>query len=242
MTQYTTGEIAKACQVSVRTVQFYDSKDLLKPSDLSEGGRRLYSEDDLQTLRLICTLKALGLTLASIRGILHSEEKSKVLMLLLEEQERQISYEIESKQKQLQSIQFIQSSLRTAGGLPVNTISDMEHIMKNAKKLRNTHITMLVFGLLMDAIEVGTVLLWIFRGIWWPFAAGMVLVVLTAVWLVRLYYRNTEYICANCNTHFKPKMKEFFFAKHTWKTRKLTCTACGHNGYCVEIGSEDTQP
>ena len=30
MSTYTTGELAKECDVSVRTVQYYDNKDLLK--------------------------------------------------------------------------------------------------------------------------------------------------------------------------------------------------------------------
>ena len=42
---YSTGEIAALCQVSVRTVQFYDKEGLLKPETRSEGGRRLYGED-----------------------------------------------------------------------------------------------------------------------------------------------------------------------------------------------------
>ncbi len=46
MSKYTTGEIAKLCGVSVRTVQYYDERGILIPSELSEGGRRLYSEDD----------------------------------------------------------------------------------------------------------------------------------------------------------------------------------------------------
>ena len=44
MPQYTTGELAAKCGVSVRTVQFYDRKNLLKPFQLTEGGRRLYCE------------------------------------------------------------------------------------------------------------------------------------------------------------------------------------------------------
>ena len=52
MSKYTTGEMAKLCDVSVRTVQYYDSRKLLVPSELSEGGRRLYSEDDLRKLKL----------------------------------------------------------------------------------------------------------------------------------------------------------------------------------------------
>lgn len=40
MSSYTTGELAKQCGVSVRTVQFYDGRGLLHPSALSEGGRQ----------------------------------------------------------------------------------------------------------------------------------------------------------------------------------------------------------
>ena len=48
MSRYTTGEIAKLCGVSVRTVQYYDQRGILVPGELSEGGRRLYSEDDVK--------------------------------------------------------------------------------------------------------------------------------------------------------------------------------------------------
>ena len=51
MSKYTTGEIAKLCGVSVRTVQYYDSRNILIPSELSEGGRRLYSEQDLKRMK-----------------------------------------------------------------------------------------------------------------------------------------------------------------------------------------------
>ncbi|MCL2679731.1 MAG: MerR family transcriptional regulator, partial [Dehalococcoidia bacterium] len=57
MSNYTTGEMAKLCNVSVRTVQFYDTKGILHPSDLTEGGRRIYNDDDLRKFQLICTLK-----------------------------------------------------------------------------------------------------------------------------------------------------------------------------------------
>ena len=50
---YTTGEIAKLCGVSVRTVQYYDDRGILIPSELSEGGRRLYTEDDLKRIATV---------------------------------------------------------------------------------------------------------------------------------------------------------------------------------------------
>lgn len=42
MSKYTTGEIAKLCGVSVRTVQYYDTRGILTPSELTEGGRRIF--------------------------------------------------------------------------------------------------------------------------------------------------------------------------------------------------------
>jgi DNA-binding transcriptional MerR regulator len=48
MPDYTTGELARLCGISVRTVQFYDARGLLHPSELTEGGRRLYTEADLR--------------------------------------------------------------------------------------------------------------------------------------------------------------------------------------------------
>ena len=40
---YSTGEIAKLCGITVRTVQYYDQRGLLIPTELSEGGRRMYT-------------------------------------------------------------------------------------------------------------------------------------------------------------------------------------------------------
>ena len=52
MSKFTTGELAKLCGVTVRTVQYYDTRGILIPSELSEGGRRLYSEYDLKRMKI----------------------------------------------------------------------------------------------------------------------------------------------------------------------------------------------
>ena len=56
MSLYTTGELAKKCNVSVRTIQYYDERGILVPTDLTERGRRLFSEEDVATLETICFL------------------------------------------------------------------------------------------------------------------------------------------------------------------------------------------
>ncbi|MEY8356403.1 MerR family transcriptional regulator [Lachnospiraceae bacterium 54-53] len=239
MPRYTTGEMAKLCNVSVRTVQFYDAKELLKPSELSEGGRRLYSEDDLNKLHLICLLKSLGLTLGSIKGIIDSDCPGKVLLLLLDEQRKQIESEIKDRKQQLVSIQLIRESIHNEDRIPVTSMSDIEYMMNNKQKLNKTYTIMFVLGLFMTVIEIGTLAVWITKGIWLPFAAGMTIVVLAGILLTRMYYQSVEYICPQCSTRFKPAIGKFLISNHTPKTRKLKCPQCGHMGYCVEAASEN---
>ena len=238
MSKYTTGEIAKMCEVSVRTVQFYDTRGLLTPSGLTEGGRRLYSGDDLKQMRLILMLKSLGLSLDSIKGILESENQSRVLLLLLDEQMKRLDAEMGQMQKQIKSIKTIKEAIKTSDTIPVKSISGIDNIMNGKKKLKKTQIIMLIVGIIMDIVEIGTIYYWIKYGNWVPFAVGMPFVVLAAVLLVRAYYKNAAYICAECNAKFRPKFWEFFFAGHTPRTRKLTCTECGHKGWCVETAAD----
>ena len=239
MSQYSTGELAGLCDVSVRTVQFYDAKGLLRPSAFTEGGRRLYSNEDLKQLRLICMLKELGLSLNIIKGVLTSPSPGKVLVLLLGEQLKKIDYDIAEKQAQKQTISLIQKNIRQSEPVSVNSIRDIERMMESNRKLKKTRSVMLVVGIIIDIIEYGALFLWIFRGIWLPFVIILPFVILMAYVLVKYYYKNTAYICPECDTTFKPPMKEFFFAKHTSRTRKLTCTNCGHKGFCVEVASPD---
>jgi DNA-directed RNA polymerase subunit RPC12/RpoP len=111
--------------------------------------------------------------------------------------------------------------------------------MNSKKKLRKVHITMLLVGIVMDIAAVAALALWIIKGIWWPFCVAVPFVILAGILMTRMYYKNTEYICAHCNQQFKPKMKARFFAHHTPKAAKLTCPKCGHKGFCVETAPKD---
>ena len=79
MSKYTTGELAKLCNVTVRTVQYYDKRGILIPTELSEGGRRLYSESDLQRLKVICFLREVDVPIDAISELLEEEHPEKVI-------------------------------------------------------------------------------------------------------------------------------------------------------------------
>ena len=82
---YTTGDLAKLAGVSVRTVQYYDKRGILSPSDLTEGGRRIYVDSDLEQLRMICFLRELDFSIEQIKRLFAEENARQVLELLLVE-------------------------------------------------------------------------------------------------------------------------------------------------------------
>ncbi len=241
MSKYTTGELAKLCGVSVRTVQYYDSREILMPSALSEGGRRLYSEADMDKMKVICFLRSLELPIDSIKEILSQEKPEEVIGLLLQEQENRLRAEIAQKQQSADRIAETQKHLRRLGKISAESMGDIAYILENKKHMRRLYLGMLIIGLFMDAIQVATIMLWILRGLWWPFAAAVPVVIGLGVWISAMYYGKTVYICPHCHKIFKPRFKEAFFAKHTPYTRKLTCPECGYHGYCVETYAQENQ-
>lgn len=241
MSKYTTGEIAKLCGVTVRTVQYYDSRGILVPSQLSEGGRRLFSEDDLKRMKVICFLRELGLPINAISELLAQEHPENVIDILLQQQEEELREEIRQRQVKLEKLELLQRGLRMVERFSVESIGDIATIMENKKKLRRVHGTMLGVALVAEAFEIGTALLWVLKGIWWPFAfIGVPVLILLGIWISIYYFGNVAYICPECHQVFKPQFKEAFWASHTPKTRKLTCPNCSHKGFCVEVyGGKD---
>ena len=86
MSQFSTGELAKAADVSVRTVQYYDQRGILTPSEVTEGGRRIYHDSDLERLQVICFLRDLDFSINQIKKLLQEENREQVLELLLTDQ------------------------------------------------------------------------------------------------------------------------------------------------------------
>lgn len=69
-TDLTTGDLARRTGNSLRTVRFYEEAGLLRPQERADGGRRLYSEEDLARLELITDLRESGLSLKEIKELL----------------------------------------------------------------------------------------------------------------------------------------------------------------------------
>ena len=99
---------------------------------------------------------------------------------------------------------------------------------------------MLTVGLISELIEIAGLVLWIAKGIWWPYVAFLPVTISLAIWITVFYFKKVDYICPKCHTVFRPNLKEAFFAAHTPTTRKLTCTCCNHKGFCIETYRKET--
>ncbi len=86
----TISQVAELTGISIRTLQYYDEIGLLKPSELTQSGYRLYNDEALQKLQQILFFKELGFKLKDIREILEKPDfdriaafrKQKELLLL----------------------------------------------------------------------------------------------------------------------------------------------------------------
>ena len=63
MTTLTIGQLAKACEVNIDTIRYYERKNILAPSARTDTGYRLYSEDSISRLNFIRSAQSLGFTL-----------------------------------------------------------------------------------------------------------------------------------------------------------------------------------
>lgn len=237
---YSSGELAKLCGVTVRTVQFYDGQGLLKPEAVSEGGRRLYGESELKTLQIICMYKSLGLSLSEIKRVLSDgNDCREILISVLNQRESALDAELKEKRLQIESVKAVKKQIADGLAVSPNTFIDVQTVMEGKKRLKVTYAVMAVIAALAFAAEIAFVVLWAVAGLWLPFAIGMPCLVVCMAVLTAVYYKNTAYICRDCGKKFKPTFLKVFFAAHTPKTRKLICPYCGSKKYHFETYSDD---
>ena len=238
MSKYTTGEIAKLCGVSVRTVQYYDDRGILVPSELSEGGRRLYTEDDLKRMHIICFLREAGLPINSISALFAEKNPENIISILLEQQEQVLREELSERQAKLDLIEGIKRELKELDTFSVESIGDIAHVMKQKNKLNKMRRFMVFTGIPVTALQWTSIVLWITHGLWWLFVIWALVAIPWGICVSKYYFNHVAYICPECHEVFKPKMKEAFWAYHTPKMRRLTCPKCGRKGLCVEVYAE----
>ena len=81
---YHSGAFAQKACVSIRTLRYYDKVGLLSPTQHTEAGYRLYSDQDFSRLQQILALKFLGFSLDDIKRCLQIGPTSLLESLTLQ--------------------------------------------------------------------------------------------------------------------------------------------------------------
>lgn len=237
--KYTVGELAKKLQLTPRTIRYYDQKGLVQPAFIEENGYRIYTEKEVEKFEFVLYLKGLGFSLKHIRQLLSDENSELTLNALLEKQilDNQAKLaQLQDKQKKLHNLRKFLNKNSSE-----KDVSDIKEKMEAQAELKHIHKKFWILGLLLDVFE-----LLIIAGIFvtdhagqkimslWILIVGLIIILVSAAMLTAKYYQEVAYICPNCQTKFVPQFKQFFFAAHTPKLRKLTCPNCHKKSYCLE--------
>ena len=80
------GEVARAAEVNVQTLRYYERRGLLETPERTGAGRRRYAEETIRLIRFIKRAQELGFTLAEIKELIglrqsRGRDRSKVRRL-----------------------------------------------------------------------------------------------------------------------------------------------------------------
>jgi MerR family transcriptional regulator, thiopeptide resistance regulator len=108
--------LARMFELSRSTLLYYDHIGLLKPSQRSEAGYRLYSPNDRDRLATICSFRQAGLSIEDIRRVLSTGEDTN--RAILQRRMRELGEEIRTLRTQ-QHLLGKMLQIQSLGELPV---------------------------------------------------------------------------------------------------------------------------
>lgn len=127
----TVNEVSKLTGVSIRTLQYYDSIGLLKPTEYTEAGYRLYDDEALERLQQILLFRELEFSLKEIKDIIYNPGFNKKRVL-----EQQIELLLMKKEHIENLIDFAQR----INAIGVNTMDfkvfDKKKIEEHSKRAK----------------------------------------------------------------------------------------------------------
>lgn len=104
---YRIGDFSKLTGASVKTLRYYDSIDLLKPSSIDNfTNYRYYSDDELALFKRIELLKKFGFTLEEIKANLNN-----ISIESLENKKKELLFKIDYINAQIDGIESLKNDL-----------------------------------------------------------------------------------------------------------------------------------
>ena len=136
---YTSGEFAGMANVSVRTIRFYDKKNILKPSRVSESGIRYYTDSDFARLQQILLLKYLGFSLDDIREMTINDMDWHYMLNSLKLQQILIQDKIEQLQLMEHAVQDTAAALENEHEIDWSQMLELIRLTGMEKSLKSQY-------------------------------------------------------------------------------------------------------
>ncbi|HTJ84309.1 MAG TPA: MerR family transcriptional regulator [Polyangiaceae bacterium] len=73
---YTTGDMARLSNNTLRTVRFYEEAGILTPLGRTDGGHRVFERSELERLLLVTDMREAGFSLEQIRDLLEVKQRA----------------------------------------------------------------------------------------------------------------------------------------------------------------------
>lgn len=137
---YSSGQFAHMAQVSLRTIRFYDKKNILKPSYVNENGARFYTDSDFVRLQQILLLKYLGFSLDEIREMLIEDEDYHFLLNSLTIQKKLIQERIDHLQMIEQAINNTVTTIESHQKIDWSNMLNLIHLTGIEQSLKNQYL------------------------------------------------------------------------------------------------------
>ncbi len=134
---YTSGAFAKKAKITLRTVRYYDKKNILKPTFVNDSGTRFYTDEDFTRLQQILLLKYLGFTLDEIKEMTMTDIEPHLLMESFQIQLKLIRDRIEEMKSVELAIEDtierleVEKSVDWSGALRLIHLTNMEKSVKS---------------------------------------------------------------------------------------------------------------
>lgn len=127
--QFTIGELARLVGVTVRTLQYYDQADLLN-SAYTEGGKRIYTRDDVLKLQQILFLKSLGFSLEEINDKILKQENSADFEKVFTQQREILLSQMANLNKIVETLDSVISETKDGKEISMDRLITIMKLMK----------------------------------------------------------------------------------------------------------------
>ena len=125
--------------VSVRTIRFYDKKNILKPSRISESGIRYYTDSDFARLQQILLLKYLGFSLDDIHEMTVDDMDWHYMLNSLKLQQKLVQDRIEQLQLVERAVQDTAAALEAGHEIDWSQMLELIRLTGMEKSLKSQY-------------------------------------------------------------------------------------------------------